>query len=190
MKIKECKKIDKYLELDTLLNHQSWRETFWYQTCSFINIHRFSRALLLRYTGIGQNNGNIWKFQICFISDCCPLVKSDFVQLPSNSFWGNWVLEMVIKLCCNFWSCILVNFPNNTHENLTVPIRQLPLSSRVLPQWEGFSFFLKCCYYFWDRIPCNTKLFGGFCNTSTCHTSTNNLTSFKDWSINDFNEFW
>ena len=62
------------------------------------------------------------KFISIWFSDCRPHpVKSGFGH-PPHSFWGNWVPEMTIKLCCNFPSCILVIL-------LTVPIQQLSLST-------------------------------------------------------------
>ena len=110
----------------------------------------------IRYTVARQNNGNPRNFKqfyfICF-SDCSLPVKCGFVQLPSNSFWGNWVLGMVIKLCCNIRSWIIVILPNNPRKNPTVLFRLLSLSSRVLLQWWGFSFFPKCCHFFRDNTP-------------------------------------
>ena len=119
------------------------------------------------------------KLILIWFSDCSSPVKSGFVQFPFYSFWGNWVLEIVIKRCHNFWICIFVILPNNTHKDPTVPIWQLSLSTRVLLQWGGLTFFLKCCHYFRDSTPCYAKWFNGFCYTSTWHKSTNNLTSFK-----------
>ena len=109
------------------------------------------------------------------------------MQLPSYSFWGNWVLEMVNKLCCHFRNCILVILLNNPCKSPTVPIRQLSPSSRVLLQWRGFSFFRKYCHNFRDCTICYTS---SFCFNSTFHTSTNNLTSFKVLQNYHFNEFW
>ena len=86
------------------------------------------------------------KFTLIRFFDCSPPVKSGVVQLPSYSFWGNWVLVMVIKLCCNFRSYILVILPNKESDG------PLSLPSKVLLQWGGFSFFLKYTYYFRDSL--------------------------------------
>ena len=70
-----------------------------------------------------ETPGN-FKFILILFFDCSGPVKSSFVQLLSYSFWGNRVLEMVIKLCCHFRSCILVILPNNPPKSPTVPMRQ------------------------------------------------------------------
>ena len=114
----------------------------------------------IQSTWVGQNNGNTRKFQIYFYMV--------FWLQPSREIWpfeapflrfliGNWVFKKIINLCCNFRSCILVILPTNPRKSLTLPIRQLSNSSRVLLQWGGFSFFLKCCHYFQDSTPRNTK---------------------------------
>ena len=82
------------------------------------------------------------KFILIWFSDCCPPVKSSSTHLRFYSFWENCVLEMVIKLCSNFWSCILVVLPNSLYYNPIVHIRHLSGFARVLLQWIGFSFFL------------------------------------------------
>ena len=125
-----------------------------------------------------------FKYILIWYSECSPPVRSSF-RLPSSfCFWGNWVLEMVIKLCCNFQCCILVMRP----KNLTIPIRQLSLYFRVLLLCRGFTFFLKCCHCFQDCTSYYTKWFSGFCYISACHTSTNNFTSFKEfWLISPDN---
>ena len=81
------------------------------------------------------------KLILIWFSDCSPPVKSDFIQLPNYSFWGNWFLEIVIKLCCNFRSSILVILPNKPRKTLTIPIRLLLLFSRVLLLWRIFHSF-------------------------------------------------
>ena len=75
---------------------------------------------------------------LIWFSDYSPPVKSSFVQLFSYFFLGNWVLEMLIMLCCNFQCCFLVILPNNSHKIPTIPIRQLSLSSKVLLLRKGF----------------------------------------------------
>ena len=77
----------------------------------FIIIYILVLKYLLEYI-FCLNNGNTGKsqtnqFWYGFLIAALTL-EPDFVQLPSYSFWGNWVLEMVIKICCNFRSCILV----------------------------------------------------------------------------------
>ena len=131
----------------------------------------------ISYIGVRQNNGNTWKSP----PQCNPPLKYCYEQLPSYSFWRNWILEMVIKLCYNFRSCILEILPNNRCKSPTVPVRQLSLFFQSFSFVRKFSFFLKCCYYFWDSTPRYTEYFSRFCNSSTCHTITTNLISFKAW---------
>ena len=50
---------------------------------------------------------------LIYFSDCNHPVKCSLMQLPFYSFWGNWILEIVINLWTNFQSCILVILPNN-----------------------------------------------------------------------------
>ena len=85
---------------------------------------------------IMETPGKFIKFILKCFSDCSPSVKSGFVQLSSYCFFflGNWILEMFIKVCCNFWSCILVILPDNPPQSPTVPIRQFSLCFRVLVQ--------------------------------------------------------
>ena len=69
-----------------------------------------------------------------------PLITQGHL-LIDGSVEGQYItLEMIIKLCCNFRSCILVILPNNPRKSPTFPIKQLSLSSRVLLQWGGFWF--------------------------------------------------
>ena len=119
-------------------------------------IHEHTHTHIQELDKIRGTPGN-FKFILIWLSDCGPPMKSGFVQLPSYSFWGIWVLKRVVKLCSNFQSCILVILPHNLHKSLKVFIRKLLLSSRVLLQWGGFSFFLKWCHYFRDCTLCYTK---------------------------------
>ena len=126
---------------------------------------------------VRQNNGNTRKFETNsfpygFLIAALPWNPASYI------FWGTWVLEMVIKLGCNLRSCILMILPNNPRKSPTVPIRQLSLSSWVFIQWEGFSFFLKCCHYFRDYSLLDLIILQ-FCYTSENLTNTNNLCSFK-----------
>ena len=161
--------------LTGLITHTHTHTHTYTHTHIYIYIYIHTLAL----DRIMETPRNYLKNILILFSNCGPSVKSAFVSLP-YSFWENWVLKMVIKLCYNFQSCILVILPNNPQKSPTVPIRQLSFSSRVLLQWRGFSFFLKCCLYFRGRT-CYTKWFSGFCNIRACHTSTNNSTSFKVW---------
>ena len=133
------------------------------------------------YTRVEQNNGNFKQIYFIMVFWLQSFREIRVWAARFLQFWGNCVFEMVIKLCRNFRSCILVILPNNLLKSLRVPTRLPSLSSRVLVQWRGFSFFLKCCHYFREGTSCYTKQFCGFCNTSACHTSTNNLTSFNVW---------
>ena len=114
-----------------------------------VRVKRSNPEKRISHTGIGQNDENfkfisIWLIRMIAIHP----YRSGIVQLPSYSFCGNWVLMIVIKLCCNFWCCILVILHRNLCKSSTVLIRKLLLSSRFFLRWGGFSFFLKCCHYF------------------------------------------
>ena len=97
-----------------------------------VNIQRFGKII-----------ETPWNFKQIYFNMVFWLQPCGEIRL-SYSFLGNCIFEMAIKLCCNFGGCILVILPNNSRECPTVPIRQLLLSFRVLLQWWGFSFFLKC----------------------------------------------
>ena len=94
--------------------------------------------------------------------DCSLSVKAGFVQLPFYCFCGNWLLKRVIKLCCNFQSCILVILPNNLHKSLTVSIWQLSLSSEFCFSEEVFPSFSNAVITF-ERVllatPNNSAVF-------------------------------
>ena len=121
------------------------QQTSTYQNISKILIHPsvYIYIYIYIYTGLDKimETPGIFKFILIWFSDCCSSVKSGFVQLSSNSFWINKVFKIVIKLCCNFRSCIQVILPKNQRKSSTVHIRQLLLSSRVLLQWGDFPSF-------------------------------------------------
>ena len=119
-----------------------------------------------------------------------PSSEIQFCAAPFSQFLRKLSLEMIIKICYKFQSCILVILRKNPRKSPIFPNRQLSLPFRVLLLWEGFTFFLKNCHYVIDRTPSYNKKFSGFCYTSACYTTTNNLISFKVLSICHFNEFW
>ena len=100
----------------------------------------------MKYTLVGQNNGNTCKFQIYFdmLFWLQPYCELRLCAAPSYSFWINWVLDMVIKLYSNFRSCILVVLPNNPRKSLTVPI-----SFRFFPE---FCFGEEIFPSFWNAV--------------------------------------
>ena len=70
------------------------------------------------WDNIMETPGN-FKFILIWFSNCNPPVKSGFVLIPYNSFWGNWDLEIVIELRCNWRNCILAILPNNPRKSPT-----------------------------------------------------------------------
>ena len=89
---------------------------------------------------IMETPGNFKQISFNMVFWLQPSRKIRLCAVPILQFWGNWVFEMVIKLCCNFQTCILVILHNNHRKSPTVPIWQLSLSSL---QWGSFSFFIQ-----------------------------------------------
>ena len=120
--------------------------------------------LFLRYrplTGVRKimetaRNFNLIYFNMVFWLKPLP-IKCSFVQLPSNKFLENWVSRWSLGSAVIFRAVFLRSFLTIRVKVWRFPIKQLSLSSRILLQLGGFSFFLKCCHYFWNSTHCCTK---------------------------------
>ena len=110
------------------------------------------------------------------------LFAAPFPTVSEETGFSRWSLSSAVIFRALFlWSFLTIR--------LSV-WRSLSDSFRFLPEFcfsERF-FFLSQLLSLLSRQ--YTKEFRSFCYTSACHTSTNNLTSFKVLQICHFNEFW